>query len=235
MQDWSFKLLGRASVIFAIANCCLMGCSSTIQTYQETLQIAFFIGEDVKLTLTEIQQRNVPGLYVRKNNDARALLSLRQSETQIQKWVSADDALIVLQQGRVVKLLGFDEQQMLGQTVRQQDWLTKPISLIHLGDRSHLISDWLAVQHQGVESRIEVVAIVDEQLNYFEHAIQAVRVDERVEFGSGEIITNSFWFSKRNGMLLKSRQQPLANWSVFELEYISDIANNLSVIGMSNI
>ncbi len=234
MQDWSFKLLGRV-FMFAIANWSLIGCSSTTLSYKDTLVLALFKGEDVERTLTEIQQLKIPGLYVRKNDNARALLSLRDSDALVQKWVSADGALIVVQHGRLVKLLGFKEQQMQGQIVLQQDWLTKSISLIHQGDKSHIISDWSAVKHQGVESRIEVIAIVNEKLSYFDHTIESVRVDEQVEFSSGEVITNTFWFSKNNGMLLKSRQQPLPNWSVFELEYISDIANNLSAIGTSNI
>ena len=210
MQDWSFKLLGRVLLILAIVNCSLIGCSSTTLSYKDTLVLALFKGEDVERTLTEIQQLKIPGLYVRKNENARALLSLRQSDVLIQKWVSADGALIVVQHGRLVKLLGFKEQHLLGQTVLQQDWLSKSISLIHQGDKSHIISDWSAVQHQGVESRIEVVAILKEELNYFDHTIESVRVDEQIEFSSGEVITNSFWFSKKNGMLLKSRTAAFA-------------------------
>ena len=101
MQDWSFKLLGRV-FMFAIANWSLIGCSSTTLSYKDTLVLALFKGEDVVRTLTEIQQLKIPGLYVRKNDNARALLSLRDSDALVQKWVSADGALIVVQHGRLV-------------------------------------------------------------------------------------------------------------------------------------
>lgn len=212
----------------------LFGCSSTTLAYKDTLELAFIKGPDVDLTLAEIQQRSVPALYARKNDTARAMLSqLESSETQ-QQWLSADSGLLVMQQGRFVKMLGFD-QQLVGMTVLQQDWLSKPLNQLHLGDKSQLITDWTAVQFRGMVSQIEIIALEQETLSYFGSEILVTRVDEQVQFSSGDVVVNSFWFSSVNGMLLKSKQQPLPNWSVFELEYISDIAKNLSVIGKSSL
>jgi hypothetical protein len=220
--------------MFVVAPVFLFGCSSTTLAYKDTLELAFIKGPDVDLSLADIQQRSVPALYVRKNDTARAMLGqLENSETQ-QQWLSADSGLLVMQQGRFVKMLGFD-QQLVGITVLQQDWLSRPVHQLHLGDKSQLITDWTAVQFRGMVSQIEIVALQQETLSYFGSEIVVTRVDEQVQFSSGEVVVNSFWFSSVNGMLLKSKQQPLPNWSVFELEYISDIAKNLSVIGKSSL
>jgi len=231
----SSKYFSRMLPLLAFTGVILSGCSSTTLAYKDTLMLAFVKGDDVDLSLQAIVQRPMPALYVRKDDNAKAMLALQEGSLGLQKWISADLALVVLQNGRLVKMLGFDEQQLQGQVVLQQDWLTKPLKLLHLADKSQLVSDWRSVQHQGVTSHITIVAIEDEQLAYFSHTINVIRVDEQVDFGSGDFVVNSFWFSAKNGMLLKSRQQPLPNWSVFELEYISDIAKNLSVIGKSNL
>ncbi len=217
--------------LFLLASTLLFSaCSSTTLAYKDTLELVFFPGDDVELSLKEIQQRQIPALYVRINDKPRALLALAQTSETQQRWISSDYGLLVLQQGRMVKLLGL-QQQLLGQTVRQQDWLSKPLGLLRLGDQSQLVSDWSEVQFRGMESKIEVTAITNDTLTYFDQQLATTRVDEQVTFSSGEVVSNSFWFSATNGVLLKTQQQPLPNWIVFEVEFISEIANIVSLVG----
>lgn len=231
LTNYLWVNLCRQWFAFTVLSLFLFGCSSTTLAYKDTLELAFSQPEDVALTLTEILNRPYYGLYVRKDDKARTMVTLAEINKNQQKWISADSALLVLTNGRITKALGFDKQ-LIGQVELQQDWISKPLTKLHLADKSHLVSDWRSIPYQGISSRIEIVGLQSDTLEYFGRKIPAIKVDELVQFDSGDSVTNVYWFSAKNGLLLKSRQQPLPDWSVFEFEHISDIAFNLPIIGV---
>lgn len=219
----------HALLMFAITSL-LFGCSSTTLAYKDTLMLAFVKEPDVNLSQADIAAWPSSAIYVRRDDRARVLLSLVEKSADTKKWISADQGLFNLRNGRITKLTGFD-LTLEGLIYRQQDWLTLPMQQRLVGQKAKIVADWAHVQDRGLVSDNEIIAMSDDTLNYYDQAISTVRIDERVEFSSGQEVINHFWFAKSDGLLLKSIQQPHPNWSVFEIEHISDIVAVLSEAG----
>ena len=100
-------LLRNPFLVLALA--LLLGaCSSTQHAYLDTLKLALRSVDDATLSLTEVKQSDYDLIYIQVDDRARATMVLAYLEHGQHKWLSGDHALLVVEQGRIVRTLGFD-------------------------------------------------------------------------------------------------------------------------------
>lgn len=198
----------------------LSQCSGTTKGYQDTLSYVFFPPAGVQLSRADLAKRPYDSLYAKVGNLPQAVLVLAYDEQGQQKWLSADRALLILQQGRLVKTTGFALN--LAFTVNQGiDPLSKPLAQIQVGDQFERLLDWSAPQQTSQLQKLTIISIEPVQLELLQQQFDAVLVQEEVTFADQSTAINQFWFERRSGRLLQSLQQAAAFAPVMKLTHIS--------------
>lgn len=217
----------RLFVFFALVN--LVGCSSTFRTYTQTLELAFDPGDGASLTKAELAARESDVLYAKVGALPNAVLVLAFIEHGQYKWVSADDAMLVLEKGRLVKTTGF-ENNLLYLSDTTPDPLQQQMPKIQAGQTWQSSTDWSGSSESGHLANYEILYTEVTSLDLLEHHFQTKLVTEHVTFSNGQTAINQFWFDLNSGWLLKSRQTIAPSWPEVELVHISTAGRLLGVI-----
>jgi hypothetical protein len=213
-------------VLFSIL---ISGCSGTYHAYYQTLKIAFAEQNDAKLTLIEVQQSDVDVMLIKRGERPAAVMALAYLENNQHKWVSSDNAILVMDKGRIKRTIGFDKNLLhLSNTDfdplkflpkhasdKSQTWL-RDIDLT--GDEygypiESKFSQASPDTIQALNLNIEVMLYV-ETLHYKAPA-NYLRVNKNWE--------NHYWYAK-NGDLIKSIQKLSTHSESLEITYLSRIA-----------
>ena len=86
----------------------LTACAGTYHSYLDNLKLAFAPTPDAELSLAEVRQAQYDLLYVKHGERAQAVMVLMHLEAGQHKWVSADNAMLIMEQGRLVRTLGLE-------------------------------------------------------------------------------------------------------------------------------
>lgn len=225
-MDLMHRLL-QLFVCLALVN--LVGCSSTFRTYTQTLELAFNPGDGVRLTKAELAARNSDVLYARVGSLPNALLVLAFIEHGQYKWLSADEAMLVLEQGRLVKTAGF-KNNLLYMSDTSSDPFKQKMVKIQAGQGWQSFTDWSEQSESGVLIHYEILDTEISDLELLGHNFQTKLVTEQVTFPNGQTSINQFWFDLKTGWLLKSRQTIEPLWPEVELVHISTAGRLLGVV-----
>lgn len=207
----------------------LTACSSTIESYKQTLKSAFVPAADVEVNLATLQQNTGQLLYLRPNDRGRAALALMSSQSGIAQWYSADNRVVELKAGRLSKLQGF-KPNLDFVTFSTPDPISLPLDKIRAGLSARSVNDWSNTQLTSYVVEHEVVDKAPTTLTFFDKTLPAVLVQERVSFPDGSHFINQFWFDPASGQLLQSIQKPAHFSAQYELIEISKIAALIPVI-----
>jgi len=85
------------------------GCSGTYQAYYQTLKIAFTQQEDAQLTFTQVEQSDSDVISVKRGERPISIMALAYLENNQHKWVSRDNAMLIMEKGRIVRTLGLSK------------------------------------------------------------------------------------------------------------------------------
>lgn len=219
----AIKQLFAAGVLLA-----LVACSGTYYSYLDTLQLAFSTPNDVSLNLQQVREAPSDLLYVRHGERSQAAMALLRLEGGQHKWVSADNALLIMQQGRIVRTVGFSND-LLYLSNTQSDQLRQP-EAINPATEWLRLADWQNGEYgYALSSRFSVQH--NQPLSFFGHEFNTTRLTEQVTYASpanylrlDKQWQNNFWFDAKSGTLIKSEQQLAPFGERFEMTYISRIA-----------
>ncbi|GAB2921976.1 YjbF family lipoprotein [Rheinheimera gaetbuli] len=206
----------------------LSACSGTYNSYIDTLQLAFSTPQDVNLTLQQVREARSDLIYVRHGERSQAAMALLRLEAGQHKWVSADNALLIMQQGRIVRTVGFTNDllhlsNIQGDQIRQTEAINPATEWLRL-------ADWQNGEYgYALSSRFSVAP--GEVMKFFGHSLNTTRITEQVTYASPANYVrldnrwqNDFWFDTNTGTLIKSAQQLAPFGERFEMTYISRIA-----------
>jgi hypothetical protein len=214
----------KTSAFFLFLTCVgLTGCSSTVNSYIDAMKLALNPGDGVTLSNDQLARRTKDALYVTVGELPRAQLTLDQKAHGQYKWRSADNAFFVMEEGRVVKTAGFNND-LLYMTGTEQDPLKQPMRKIQQGQQWQSRTDWFKKQETGYKVSYKITEIDIEKIQLLEQQFDTKKVTEQVSFANGETANNVFWFDLASGTLLKSQQQISPFWPVLELVHISNAA-----------
>lgn len=207
----------------------LVGCSTTFHTYTQTLELAFNQGDGASLTKAELASRESDVLYAKVGTLPNAVLVLAYLEHGQYKWVSADEAMLVLEKGRLVKTTGF-ENNLLYISNKELDPLKQPMTKIQVGQSWQAKTDWSGKAETGHLLRYEIIDTEVSSIELLDYSFQTKLVTELVTFPNGQTAINQFWFDLKSGWLLKSRQNIAPFWPEVELIHVSSAGRLLGVI-----
>ena len=223
--------LGTGVCLLALLS--LTGCSSTTRNYIDTLKLAFNQGADVSLSNEQLADRQTDALYATVGNLPRAQLELAYVEHGQYKWRSADNAMLILQHGRLIKTTGF-VNDLLFMTDASDDPLKQPMAAIQPGQQWQSYTDWAADHETGYKVQFTITAVAEEQLELLNQQFATKHVTEKAIFANGDSATNEFWFELKSGRLLKSKQQIAPMWPEVELIHISTAARLAGIVSQGS-
>lgn len=107
----------------------LTACSQTQQGIGDTISVAIFGSPDVQLSDQQIRDMPYANMYARINDGSRIFVVLAFAENGQLKWLTQDRAMLVTQNGRLVKTTGL-ENNLNEVSDLQHDPLLKAKSLV---------------------------------------------------------------------------------------------------------
>ncbi|WP_243695487.1 YjbF family lipoprotein [Rheinheimera sp. D18] len=218
-------------VVAVIALSMLSACAGTYNAYIDTLTLAFAKPTDISLTLADVQAAKSDLLYVKRGERSQAAMALLHIEAGQHKWVSGDKALLIIEQGRIVRTTGFSDNLLyLSNTGADA---IRNVAAITPNSSWHRIADW---QHGEYGYALQSTFLRQEQhaLPFFQHSFDTILVTEDVYYASDANFLrtdrnwkNYFWFDTASGTLIKSIQTLAPFAEPIEMIYISRIARLL--------
>ncbi|WJG09489.1 YjbF family lipoprotein [Aliiglaciecola sp. LCG003] len=200
----------------------LTGCSSTQQAYKRNIEMYFENELDVLLTDQQVSDSPNDLIYIKVADRPVVTMGLAFIESNQYKWISADDALLVTQYGRAIRTRGFG-QDLIYTSNLDSDPLKKSDN-VQTGESWQRTVDF-ATHQFGTSFYSHFSRSSDTTLIIQQREFQIIRIDEEVNFNSqslGESTwMNSFWYDKKSGNLLKSRQKTTPKAEVIDITYIS--------------
>jgi hypothetical protein len=209
----------------------IAGCSGTYHAYYDALSYAFKGPEPVELSLQALKQAPADLMYVAHGVRPQAAMALAFNEQNQTKWISADNATLTLEQGRVVRTTGLSNNLLsLNNTAAD------PLKLGYqqLNGRAWLRqADWSAGEFgYTIQSRFTEQG--RDTLQYFAQNFNVVHITEQLHYTNSSNFLrynqswqNHYWFHVETGMLLKTRQQLSPLTEPLELVFISQVARLL--------
>lgn len=224
--------LGRAVLLFL--SCCIVaGCAGTYRAYIDTLSYAFSPPQDASLSLQSVAASASDLLYVRNGERPQAVMALAFIDNEQQKWLSADQALLVLDHGRIARTAGFSHDLLFTSNLAA-DPLKLTLAQLTAA-RWQRLTDWQHGEY-GYEIDSDFMVAGNEVLTVEQYSVNTVKVIERARLATtpnflrfDQQWQNEYWFAEDSGLLLKSRQQPAPYTDTMELFFISRFAREVAV------
>lgn len=201
----------------------LSACSPTQRAYQQNISLYFASNQDVVLSNDDVYNSPADLIYVKRGDRPIATMALAFIEDGRYKWLSRDNAMLVTENGRLVRTVGFKHdllyssdsnadplKNIVNSDVEKRSW-NRRIDTEHGDFGAELSSQW--------ETR-ENTFIVIQNIQF-----AVVVVEESVIYKSSiyntQKWTNTFYFHSSSNQLLKSSQRIAPNMDRLELTYVS--------------
>ncbi|MGI5308747.1 YjbF family lipoprotein [Rheinheimera sp. WS51] len=210
----------------------LTSCAGTYRAYKDTLQYAFTEQPDASLTLAEVVNSKFDYLYVKHGERPQSVLALMFLEQNQLKWISADQAMLIMEHGRIVRTLGFSND-LLVLSAAAVDPLAN-IESIDDNTQWQRQLDWAGGEY-GYSVTSRFVVEPGHSLRLFDQDIAVTKVIEHLDYASpsnylrfDQHWQNVFWFDAKSGLLLQSQQQLAPFTEPMQLTFISRVARQLA-------
>lgn len=206
-------------------------CSGTYKAYYQTLQIAFSDQVDTQKTLEEVQQTEVDIISVKRGDRPAAIMALAYLENGQHKWVSNDNAMLILENGRLMRTLGLSDNLLY---LSNTD--SDPLKLLSANSQySRQSEPWLrkadrtgdeygypikSTFSQAKQNTLKALNLYLDTMYY----VETVNYDAPSEYVHlSKSWDNHFWFAK-DGTLIKSIQKISPVSEYLEITYLSRIS-----------
>lgn len=228
------SLLTTSIVLISIT-----GCSQRISALNDTMKLAFIGESDIKLTTEQIEANPYASIYAKIDGTPQAFVVLalaepKQTLTPVRptpeaielKWLSADNAMLVTVNGRLVRT-----QNLLSGNLAAVE-STKPDPLIlglHLNSTPKVWTrtiDWQPNYHYGYTLNSQFNFIGEENILLNDTQTQALHYIELVSVEDIDIqYKNDFWLNPENGQVIKSRQKIAPNLPFVDITLLKPFAS----------
>lgn len=193
---------------FSLLLACLLlsACSQTQRGIGDTLAIAAFGMSDVEVDAQTLRTLPYSSIYARLNDGPQIFVVAAFAEEGQVKWLSSDRVLLVTQNGRLTKTVGYRDN-LLEVTDRQHDPLLNPQTLKEGATWTRTLS-WTEGQ-QFHSATAQSVFHLDgrEPLEIAGTTLDTLRVEEEVTVPSlGRHYRNHFWIDPATGIVRKAEQ-----------------------------
>lgn len=214
----------RKVLLYLLLSALLSACSGTYMTHYENLKLAFATPPDPTPSLDEINNSDADLALIKIGERSLARIALAYQENGINKWVSADNAMLVIMHGHIVKTHGFNNDLLY---MSDTDKMPLYSGKLHLNSWERLV-DWDQGEYgysvTSVFSELPGVERIDILGKSFAVRVileQATYADPEGQWRTGASWENRFWFDEQTGILLQSSQKLSPFSDRFDIQYIS--------------
>lgn len=206
-------------------------CSGTYHAYYQTLQIAFSEQTNAEMTLAEVQQSEADVISVKRGDRPTAIMALAYIENGQHKWVSNDNAMLIIEKGRISRTLGLNENLLYLSNTELDPLKSLPKAPTH----ETKLQTWLRIaDNTGDEYGYPIESTFSQQQHDNVPMLgintEAVLYIETVHYKAPSNYIrlhsswkNHYWYAK-SGELIKSIQKVSPLSEPFEITYLSRIA-----------
>ncbi len=220
IELWDIMYI-RHKLFCAVFCLLIVGCTQRFQDTSATLREAFLGFDNVELTKKQVEDLPYASIYARINEGHRIFMVLAYAERNpingaLQlKWMSADKALIVTENGRVVKTLFLPENNLA--SLSSLERLPPPSPNNQVWQAQY---DWQPNYHFGYQARVASKTVSEQLLTSLLWEKETVLIEESVNIdGFPSPMSNLFWLDKQ-GDVVKSAQWVVPNKLHIELEVL---------------
>ncbi|MDO6692977.1 YjbF family lipoprotein [Aliiglaciecola sp. 3_MG-2023] len=212
-------------IIFSLLICSLVflsACSSTQRAYQQNIKLYFSSKDNVTLNKESVLTSPVDLLYIKAGERPYVTLALAFIENSQYKWVSADDAVMITQNGRLVRTLGLDNNLIYVDNLDNDPMASKSNITENATWNSYLDLD---PQQYGVKLHSSFSRESNIPLAILEQQFLTIKITEYVTtqdaLGNTENWQNEYWYHMQSGQLLRSSQQFSGLTERYDMQYVS--------------
>lgn len=197
------------------------GCSQYIKDTGATIKEAYSGLPDTHMTKDEVEALPYASIYARVNNGPRVFMVLAFAEINTDtgntrlKWLSSDGAMIVTENGRVVKTLHLPNYNLLNVTTSESYYQPKAES-----DSWKISYDWQPGYHLQQEASVQSSVVGKEFLTSLIWQKNTKKVTEIITPDqNNQSYQNTFWVDEQ-GKVVKSIQWAIPEHLMIELEIL---------------
>lgn len=203
----------------------LSGCTQRFQDTNATIKEAFFGIDSVEMSTEQVANLPYASAYARINGEHRIFLVLAYAEqnpatgeTQL-KWMSSDKAMIVTENGRIIKTLSLPSANLVSLSATQT--LPTPSAANAPWQAQY---DWQPNYSFGHQANVQSRFVKNEWLTSLLWSKETQLIEETVTFEAlGRTMSNQFWVDEQNN-IVKSAQWVVPNKLHIELEILKPLA-----------
>jgi hypothetical protein len=201
----------------------LSGCQSLGGDYVTVVKKAYHSQSDIVLTKEEIKQRNRPSAYLKMGGaNAQVVVTLAVVENNQAKWVTADRNVVVLQNGRLVRIVGLDQSPSFVSNL-EFDPLRLGVDHFTPKTRWQRFVDFKADEKVLTNYRINATYQIENiEYQFLDKKLAAIRLlENNVSTELGFDYQNEFVFDRETKKMLYTRQfiAPKIGW--LEMTFIN--------------
>ena len=202
----------------------LSGCTQRFQDTNATIKEAFFGIDSVEMSTEQVANLPYASAYARINDEHRIFLVLAYAEqnpatgeTQL-KWMSSDKAMIVTENGRIIKTLSLPSANLVSLSATQT--LPTPSAANAPWQAQY---DWQPNYSFGHQANVQSRFVKNEWLTSLLWSKETQLIEETVAFEApGRTMSNQFWVDEQN-TIVKSAQWVVPNKLHIELEILKPL------------
>jgi hypothetical protein len=207
---------------------CLSSCSGTYHTYYETLELAFSEPQNATMELEEVANSKIDLMSVTRGERPAVIMALAFIENNQHKWVSSDEAMLIMEKGRIVRTVGLENNVTYMSNIAADPLQQRPMSINQKEWEFSL--DWSNNQF-GYPVASTFSKPSAEQLHVLSKDITTdVFTENLVYQAQSDYIhiqtewSNTYWFDKKTGELIKAKVTLSPLSEPIEMIYLSRIA-----------
>ena len=200
----------------------MASCSSTQKAYIKNVNIFLDVKDGIQLTDEDIKTSKADLVYILSGERPGATMALAFIENGEYKWVSRDNVVFVMQNGRMKRTAGLNRDLLYisnleNDPLKNGGALTDGSTWVrHLDAENDCFGVRLTSDFEI--TRGSIISIQDENF-------RTVKVTELVSFQSNaqddDHWINTFWYDENSGQLLKSIQKNSPEADVYDITYVS--------------
>ncbi|KZM42194.1 hypothetical protein OA92_12390 [Marinomonas sp. SBI22] len=202
----------------------LSACSQKFSDISSTVNASVNSLTDVTLSDDELKKLPYDSAYVSLNGNRRILMVLALIEEnnlnnyQRLKWVSADNFMIITENGRIVKTLGFSNNLMV---ITSENSLNLPAPSIQ-SNKWIAYYDWMPSHRYQFTAEINSSLNKQQTIGLSSWSLDTQHVEEKINFSELKFnFTNHYWLNQ-NGKVVKTIQYIGPNMDKIEMSFVKD-------------
>ncbi len=204
----------------------LSGCTNKMDNVNDTVKALYDSYQDIELSTDEVQQLPYPSAYVRLNDGQQIFMVLAfadiNPETQVPRlsWISSDRALIITEQGRIVKTVSLENSNLNGITA------TAPFLPVNDLKAWQAEYHWMPDYRFNFEANMVPSYIGEAQISSSQWQLNTKHYQELITFtGLEKSFANHYWMTS-DEKVVKTIQYIGPNLTKIEMTFLKTYAVN---------